>query len=184
MRQALALHAASTCTALTQVEAEVVRGSPGCLSLRFVVTGAMGDVVLPSVGAARCGNELWQHTCFEAFIRATTSEAYTELNFAPSTEWAAYRFDAYRSGMTAASEIKTPQIDVSVNEIRCELRAELNLLNLPDLRGEAPWSVGVSAVIEETSGCKSYWALAHPPGQPDFHHADSFALQVPPARAV
>ena len=28
----------------------------------------------------------------------------------------------------------------------------------------------------------SYWALAHPPGKPDFHHPDCFALELPAAR--
>jgi hypothetical protein len=36
----------------------------------------------------------------------------------------------------------------------------------------------VSAVIEENSGAKSYWALKHPPGKPDFHHADGFDLTL------
>jgi hypothetical protein len=34
-------------------------------------------------------------------------------------------------------------------------------------------------VIEETNGRLSYWALAHPPGKPDFHHSDCFALELP-----
>jgi hypothetical protein len=40
------------------------------------------------------------------------------------------------------------------------------------------WRLGLSAIIEEASGRRSYWALAHPPGKPDFHHPDSFALRV------
>jgi hypothetical protein len=40
------------------------------------------------------------------------------------------------------------------------------------------WRLGLSAIIEEASGQRSYWALAHPPGKPDFHHPDSFALEV------
>jgi hypothetical protein len=36
-------------------------------------------------------------------------------------------------------------------------------------------------VIEETNGNKSYWALAHPAGKPDFHHADGFAYELSPA---
>src|SRR3546814_3736372 len=32
--------------------------------------------------------------------------------------------------------------------------------------------LALSAVIEELDGTKSYWALAHPPGKPDFHHPD------------
>ncbi len=43
-----------------------------------------------------------------------------------------------------------------------------------------PSRLGLSAVIEETDGTKSYWALAHPAeGPPDFHHPDCFALTLP-----
>jgi hypothetical protein len=45
----------------------------------------------------------------------------------------------------------------------------------------ASWRLGLSAVIEETSGRISYWALAHPPGKADFHHSDCFAHELPPA---
>jgi hypothetical protein len=51
----------------------------------------------------------------------------------------------------------------------------LDGLSLP---GAAVWRLGLSAVIEETSGRKSYWALAHPKGKPDFHHADCFTLEL------
>ena len=37
--------------------------------------------------------------------------------------------------------------------------------------------------IEEASGRISYWALKHPPGRPDFHHPDGFALELPPPSA-
>lgn len=40
--------------------------------------------------------------------------------------------------------------------------------------------IGLSAVIEEMDGTKSYWALAHPAGKPDFHHPDCFTLELPP----
>jgi hypothetical protein len=38
--------------------------------------------------------------------------------------------------------------------------------------------IALSAVIETRDGAKSYWALAHPPGKPDFHHADCFIGQL------
>jgi hypothetical protein len=53
--------------------------------------------------------------------------------------------------------------------------------HLRDLPADAPWRLGLSAVIEDRSGQKSYWALAHPPGRPDFHHEDCFALELTPA---
>ncbi len=49
---------------------------------------------------------------------------------------------------------------------------------------DEPIQLNLTAVIEETDGTKSYWALAHPSGKPDFHHRDCFALQLEaPSRA-
>ena len=44
--------------------------------------------------------------------------------------------------------------------------------------------IGLSAIIEETDGAKSYWALAHPPGKPDFHHPTCFAATLAPPGAA
>jgi len=41
------------------------------------------------------------------------------------------------------------------------------------------WRLGISAVIEEADGTKSYWALAHPDGKPDFHAPAGFVLALP-----
>ena len=60
-------------------------------------------------------------------------------------------------------------------------RSSLELDGLPSLPGDAPWRLGLSAVIEETTGRKSFWALAHPPGKADFHHPDCFAFELPAA---
>ena len=38
--------------------------------------------------------------------------------------------------------------------------------------------LAVCAVMENEQGRVSYWALAHPPGKPDFHHRDGFALRL------
>jgi hypothetical protein len=44
---------------------------------------------------------------------------------------------------------------------------------MSSLRIHGAWRIGLAAVIEDTSGHKSYWALVHPPGKADFHHSDS-----------
>jgi len=36
--------------------------------------------------------------------------------------------------------------------------------------------VGLAVIIEEETGGYSYWALRHPPGKPDFHRQEAFAL--------
>ena len=148
--------------------------------LSYVVTGQMTDVRMPPVVPAARTDDLWRHTCFEAFVRASSGPAYYEFNFALSTQWAAYRFSGYRSGMVAA-EIGAPQIEVRSGPDSYTLQAALELDRLPDLSREVSWRLGLSALIEDRSGGMSYWALAHPPGKPDFHHADGFALEFSPA---
>jgi hypothetical protein len=40
------------------------------------------------------------------------------------------------------------------------------------------WELGLSAVLEENDGTKSYWALAHPGDKPDFHAPGCFAARL------
>jgi hypothetical protein len=179
MRQALRLHPDSLCSAATHVEVDVARPRVGSLLLCYVVTGKIGDLRIPPVVTATRTDELWRHTCFEAFVGNSADAAYYEFNFAPSTQWAAYRFDSYRNGMRVAAEISTPRIDVQSSAECYTLQAALELDSLSSLFG-ASWRLGLSAVIEETNGRKSYWALEHPPGKADFHHSDCFAHELSP----
>jgi len=64
-----------------------------------------------------------------------------------------------------ATAMTTPAIAVQSNPDRFTLEAALELEELTDLPRNASLRLGLSAVIEETSGHKSYWALAHPPGK-------------------
>ena len=173
MHHTLRLHPDSHCAAATQIEADVVRPHPGSLILSYVVSGRIGDLRLPPVVAAARADELWRHTCFEAFVRPSTGSPYYEFNFSPSTQWAAYHFSGYRGGMRVATEIAAPRIEVRSSAESYTLQAALELDGV-----SLPWRIGLSAVLEETNGRKSYWALAHPPGKADFHHADCFALEL------
>ena len=181
MRQALSLHPESRCTAATRIDVDAARRRRGGLVLRFVVTGKIADLRLPPVTSPARKDDLWRHTCFEAFVGATAATVYYEFNFAPSTHWAAYGFEDYRSEMSVSGELNAPRIEVKSTAARYELRASLELDRLPALPDDAPWRLGLSAAIEETNGGMSYWALAHPPGKADFHHADCFAHELPAA---
>ena len=177
MPQALIRHPESRCVAATRVEVDVARPSIGCLVLTYVVHGDTGALRLPPVTASARGDQLWQHTCFEAFVGTAAGAAYYELNFAPSTRWAAYRFDGYRGGMRIATEIGAPTIAVQSAPERYTLQATLELNALSALPRDTGWRLGLAAITEDTNGRMSYWALAHPPGKPDFHHFDCFALE-------
>jgi hypothetical protein len=175
--KALRLHPDSRYAAATHIDVEVARQRVGGLLLSYGVTGRVADLRLPPVAAGARADELWRHTCFEAFVRPSAGEAYYEFNFAPSTQWAAYRFSGYRSGMGLAAEIGAPRIEAQSDAGRYRLQTALQLDELLGQPPGAPWRLGLAAVIEETNGNKSYWALAHPPGKPDFHHSDCFALE-------
>ncbi len=181
MRQALKLHPDSLCCAATRIEVDVGRPRAGCLVMRYVVTGKISDLHMPPVTASARTDELWQHTCFEAFVRTSPDAGYYEFNFAPSTQWAAYRFSGYRTGMRVATEISAPHIEVQASPECYTLQASQELDRLSRLPLDAGWRLGLSALIEETSGRKSYWALAHPPGKADFHHPDCFVHELFPA---
>jgi hypothetical protein len=175
MHQTLRLHPDSSCSAVTHVEVEIARPQIRSLALAYVVTGRISDVAMPPPGIATRMDELWRHTCFEAFIGA--GAAYYEFNFAPSRHWAAYRFSSYRTGMRVATEIGAPQIAVAWTSERYSLQASLELDQLL-LSRDATLRLGLSAVIEQNSGQRSYWALAHPPGKVDFHHSDCFTVEL------
>jgi len=135
---------------------------------------------LPITDRLRRTGELWRTTCFEAFLRPRGSDSYFELNLSPSGDWAAYRFDDYRSGMRDAQIDCKPDPDiwmqdgVRIQEARFDISREL------DLDVSVPWDIGLSAVIEEVDGSKSYWALAHGRGPPDFHSPTCFAYHLAP----
>ena len=47
------------------------------------------------------------------------------------------------------------------------------------IAGEAgAWQLGLSAVLEEKDGTKSYWALAHSADKPDFHAPGCFIARL------
>jgi hypothetical protein len=181
MRRPLIPHPDWPSTAVDAIEIEIGRVAADRLQLVYSVRGRLGDVRWPQATEARRADGLWAHTCFEAFLRPPGGPGYLEFNFAPSGEWAAYAFSAYREGMAEAGPIAAPRIDGS--GISGEVRVALDLAQLPAL-AETDWQVGISAVIESADGSKSYWALAHAPGKADFHHPDCFALELPaPHRA-
>ena len=114
---------------------------------------------------------LWKTTCFEMFIKSASGPNYYEFNFSPSGQWAAYAFDSYRTGMHNLPLATAPIIEPIEDGIR--VTVEVPPLSSRELL------LNIAAVIEETDGTKSYWALAHPPGKPDFHHPTCFAATLP-----
>jgi hypothetical protein len=152
------------------------------LLLSFHVTGATEQIMVPPLSRAPLRQDgLWERTCFEAFVRPSRSPAYHELNLSPSGDWAFYHFHDRRTGRSNP-EVDVPAIEFEASERGLNLRASIDLATL--LSPAVPWDVTLSAVLERVDGTRTYWALAHPPGAPDFHHPDCFVLHLPPPTAA
>jgi len=206
---ALVAHPDTPARAVTGVSCTYVWRSPGEWRLDFSVDAPPRALRLPAPASPERIDGLWHHTCFELFLRDPRDGAYLEFNFSPSGQWAAYQFDGYRSGMRELDVPRPSIVGSDPTHFVAGISSHLRGLGLDEatigkLVAAAPamptevarfslsagfehaslWRgisirAAVSAVIEESDGTRSYWALAHPPGKPDFHHADGFALELP-----
>lgn len=143
------------------------------LTLRWRVSGT-GELAIPKLAGCARADGLWQATCFEIFVRDGEGPGYSEFNLSPSERWAAYDFTDYREGMRERSMPHAPVCAWRTGSAFSLFDAAIPLGALADL----PLAFGASAVLEEARGTKSYWALAHPAEQPDFHHGDGFVLAL------
>jgi hypothetical protein len=139
----------------------------------FGVGAPVNRFVIPVSEEPHRADELWKTTCFEAFLRPLGEERYREWNFAPSGDWAAYEFTGYRDGMVPAEIDADPYIRMEDNFTWWALGATIAV------PADTNWQLGLSAVLEEKDGTKSYWALAHPGEKPDFHDPGCFAAHLP-----
>jgi hypothetical protein len=122
-------------------------------------------------------DELWKHTCFEAFIKPQGKEGYWELNLSTRGDWNMYRFDSYRKGMMSERSIASLSSKIlELSPRQTYLCCELWLSNWDQAAG---LDIGLTSVIEQPSKKLSYWAIMHAGSQPDFHQPQSFTHHLP-----
>jgi hypothetical protein len=165
----LVRHPESRGDAVRSIRVEVTR-KQAVLRVSYRVEGDLERLRIPQPRAPHFADGLWRHTCCEMFVRRDGSPTYHEFNFSPSGEWAAYAFSGYREGALRDEKV-TPTIRMETSAGTLELQAAIAC-------AAGKIAMGISAVMEEQGGTNSYWALRHPPGRPDFHHRDAFALEL------
>ena len=170
----LVCHPQTQSRSIRGVEVVVQMSVDGALIARYMLTGDISALRIPESRSPQRADALWQHTCFEAFVMVGEGPGYREFNFSPSGEWAAYGFQSYRNAGEPVI-VREPEIRMHRSADRLELTAEFQTDIPSDCRS---LRLGLSAVVEQADGEFSYWALRHPPGRPDFHHLDAFALQL------
>ena len=175
----LTSHPDTSTQTVRRIEAQVSWHSGRMLSLSYTLTGDCTQLRIPPLQPPARANNLWRHSCFEAFIALPGDPAYQEWNFSPSGEWAVYHFRSYRDRLPLKDDESAPVLCVHQTQERFSLDARLCLS--PQLTVQ-PLQLALSAVIEDDRGNLSYWALTHPPGKPDFHHRGAFVLEVTPLK--
>ena len=167
---------------LSSVSVEVDSLTSDLLVLYYRISGDIDRLKLPAQAASKFEDELWRHTCLEAFIALPDSDVYFEFNFSPSSQWAVYRFDGYRQGMTPLHPEPPPRVMFRRRDGELEADIDIHLDAIPGLTAEEikgrELRLALAAVMESEQGRMSYWALAHAPGKPDFHHRDGFVLSL------
>jgi hypothetical protein len=178
MSVALVCHPSTPAAGVRAITVRVSRSADGVLGLVFRLDAELARIRVPDPRPPRLAHQLWEHTCFEAFLAADGGPAYHELNFSPSGEWAGYAFRAYREVDGLADAALAPGIVVGAAVDHLAVETSLALARLSPAYAGAVLHLGLSAVIEQIDGTLSYWALHHPPGRPDFHHQSGWALRL------
>lgn len=170
-------HTASSCGSVRRIDASVARAGADALSFAYRLEGDISQLRLPEAIGPYRQEGLWQHSCFEAFLRPDGGDAYYEFNFSPSGAWAVYRFSSHRTGRYVP-ELKQPQAEVRRGPDMLHLNVRICLDELPELAKAVAISAGLTAVIEDAKGKLSHWALAHGKARPDFHDPLTFKLRM------
>jgi len=125
------------------VQARASCAEPNRLRITFLLKGDISALKIPPKCPPRRVDRLWEHTCFEAFIRVDGDPSYYEFNFSLSSEWAAYWFRNYRDGGPMPDESCSPKILVRREVDGIELDAIVRLDLLPAIPPGAPLTQGL-----------------------------------------
>lgn len=148
------------------------------ISSRYVVTGEIDSLLIPAFSASPARkHDLWRATCFEFFLAPIDQPEYWEFNLSPSGDWNVYVMDAYRQvNMREASGLT--QLPFRFQQTDGELTLQISVDLPASLRVGQPVLAGITTIIQTRDGDESYWALAHPGTQADFHLRESFLIEL------
>lgn len=154
------------------------RREQNTLIISYALTGDLSRVILPfpSKDATR-KDRLWKQTCFEFFLAEARSRSasYWEFNLSPSGDWNVFALRGYRQGLGEESAFSTLPFTVRCTATALHLAVTVDIGELID--SSQPLWLGISAVIIITEK-ESFWAIAHPAPEADFHHPDSFIIEL------
>lgn len=152
------------------------------LSVAYRLGGDLEKVEIETIGSGGARRDrLWEQTCFEFFLasgpKPTADTPYWEFNLSPSKDWNVFALDGHRRGLREELAIAYLPVGIArVSEGICLDLREMNISSLVTV--SQPLWLGVSAVVSLKTGEQTFWAIAHPRLEADFHHPDSFVLSL------
>ena len=160
------------------VQVGVAQLSAQCWQLSYQLNDPQQQIIWPNMDTPlepMWQDYLWESTCFELFVQAVGASEYLELNLSPARLWNEYSFDEYR---------RPPQMPPRRDErlkllsLDVDARRLIAVIDMSECfaAGQA-LRIGLTCVLKDQVGQCSYWALQHG-GQPDFHRASDWLVQV------
>lgn len=148
------------------------------LSIHFSVQGDIDDILLPvQIDFPTRKHDLWKATCFEFFIALKNQPGYWEFNLSPSSDWNVYAMDAYRQ-VNMREEAAFQSLPFEFCKTSEEISLDISVDLEPILRSDQILQIGITTIIETLDGSETYWALAHPGSQADFHVRKGFVIEL------
>jgi hypothetical protein len=146
------------------------------ISALYTLRGEINSILLPtpSIPPTR-KHDLWKATCFEFFIAPAGQPQYWEFNLAPSGNWNVYHMDDYRQ-VNMREEEKATSLPFTFQKTNTQINLEISVNTASFLPSTQKLEVGIAAIIQSYDEVETYWALAHPNPQADFHHRNGFTI--------
>lgn len=150
----------------------------GNLNIDYYITGETENIRFPERSISPMRKDgLWADTCFEFFLAPRGNPQYWEFNLSPAGDWNVYRMDAYRRvGFREEVSIQHLTFEVKMEPGSIAINARVQLA--PLISDSERIQVGVSCIVQNIDQHETYWALAHPETQPDFHLRESFLIEI------
>ena len=147
------------------------------LKIEYKLTGNLSQLIIAE--HARTPHRqynLWEHTCFEFFLGIKDSTNYWEFNLSPAGHWNIFYFANYRQNIAEEMAFDALPFQVRQESDLLQLNLEFNLDRI--ISPQQNLEIGITTVVEDQEQTLSYWALSHPAKEADFHHRDTFMINL------
>lgn len=141
------------------------------IKLEFSWKDLQGEINFPAAKISGRQHELWQQTCFEAFLRSQAQSEYFEVNLSPTGAWNVYHFTGYRTPQPP-QELPDAEL-LAFSALPESITAEIRLPGL----ALSHIDLELCAILLLKNHETTYWATQHAPLKPDFHHPDNLTLE-------